>query len=146
MNMTMYGLVFAGVSSIVLGIFHIPRIWGIVFTTWHAEINSLSLLNRKLVNTVFIALCLVLVALGTLTLFLVGSDFQFDRFQVWFLALCLLFWVWRLIWQIVYFPYRKLKPGSRLLSLHIALIVIFAVNAIVYAAPVFAAFMNFCKN
>jgi hypothetical protein len=146
MNMTTFGLMFAGVSSIVLGIFHIPRIWGIVFTTWHAEINSLSLLNRKLVNTVFIALCLALVALGTLTIFLVGSDFQFDRFQIWFLALCLLFWVWRLIWQIVYFPFRKLKPGSRLLSLHIALIVIFAVNAIAYAAPVFAVFMDCSKN
>lgn len=146
MNMMMYGLVFAGVSSIVLGIFHLPRIWGIVFTTWHAEINSLSLLNRKLVNTVFIALCFALVALGTLTLFLVGSDFQFDRFQVWFLALCLLFWIWRLIWQIFYFPYRKLKPGSRLLSLHIALIVSFAVNTIAYAAPVFSAFIDCCKN
>lgn len=145
MNMMMYGLVFAGVSSIVLGIFHLPRVWGIVFTTWHAEINSLSLLNRKLVNIVFIALCLALATLGALTLLLVGSDFQFDRFQVWFLALCLLFWVWRLIWQIVYFPYRKLKPGSRLLSFHIALIVTFAVNAIAYAVPVFAAFMDYCK-
>ena len=146
MNMMMYGLMFAGISSIMLGIFHIPRIWGIVFTTWHAEINSLSLLNRKLVNTVFIAFCLALVALGTLTLFLVGSDFQFDRFQVWFLALCLLFWVWRLIWQILYFPYRTLKPGPQLLSFHIALIVTFAVNAIAYAAPVFAAFVNNCNK
>jgi hypothetical protein len=146
MNMIMYGLLFAGVSSIALGIFHIPRIWGIVFVTWHAEINSLSLLNRKLVNTVFIAFCLALVALGTLTLFLAGSDFKFDRFQVWFLALCLLFWVWRLIWQILYFPYRKLKPGPRLLFLHIALIVTFAVNAIAYAVPVFAAFIDCGKS
>jgi hypothetical protein len=146
MNMIMYGLVFAGVSSIALGIFHIPRIWGIVFTTWHAEINSLSNLNRKLVNTVFFAFCLALVALGTLTLFLVGNDSQLYRFQAWFLALCLLFWIWRLIWQILYFPYRKLKPGSRLLTLHIALIVTFAVNVVAYGVPVFAAFMNFCKN
>lgn len=145
MNMTMYGLVFAGVSSIALGIFHIPRIWGVVFTTWHAEIDSMSGLSRKLVNTVFIALCLALVALGALTLFLAGSDLQFDRFQVWFLALCLLFWVWRLIWQVMYFPYRKLKPGARLLSLHIALVVIFAVNTIAYAVPVFATFIECCK-
>lgn len=131
---------FAGVTSIALGIFHIPGIWGAVFTTWHAEINSLSPLNRKLVNTVLVALCLVLVTLGTLTLFLAGSDFQFGRFQIWFLALCLLFWVWRLIWQIFYFPYRKLKPGSRLLSLHIALVIVFVVNAIAYAMSVFAAF------
>jgi hypothetical protein len=144
--MMMYGLVFAGASSIMLGIFHMPRVWGIVFTMWHAEINSLSLLNRKLVNTVFVAFCLALVALGTLTLFLVGSDSQFDKFQVWFLALCLLFWVWRLIWQILYFPYRKLRPEPRLLSLDIALIVTFAVNTVAYAVPVFAAFLNYCKN
>ena len=142
MDLTMYGLVFAGVTSIALGIFHIPRVWGAVFTTWHAEINNLSLLNRKLVNTVLVAFCLALVALGTLTLFLAGSDLQFDRFQIWFLVLCLLFWVWRLIWQILYFSYRKLKPGPRLLSLHIALIFIFAVNAIAYAVPVIAAIMN----
>jgi hypothetical protein len=99
-----------------------------------------------LVNTVFIAFCRALVALGTLTLFLAGSDLKFDRFQVWFLALCLLFWVWRLIWQILYFPYRKLKPGPRLLTFHIALIVTFAVNAIAYAVPVFAAFIDCGKS
>jgi hypothetical protein len=144
--MMMHALMFAGVSSILLGVLHIPRVWGIVFTTWHAEINSLGMLNRKLVNTVFVALCLVLVAFGTLTLFLVGSDSPFDRFQVWFLALCLLFWVWRLIWQIAYFPIRKLKPGSLLQSLHIALIVIFAINTFAYAAPVLAAFADGCNG
>ena len=138
--MIQYGLMFAGVSSIALGIFHVPQIWGAVFSTWHTEINGLNLLNRKLVNTVLVAFSLALVALGTLTLLLAGSDFPFDRFQVWFLALCLFFWVWRLVWQILYFPYRKLKPGLPLLSLHIVLIVTFAVNAIAYALPVYAAF------
>ncbi|MFH0934556.1 MAG: hypothetical protein V1879_05065 [Pseudomonadota bacterium] len=142
MNTITYGLLFAGVSSILLGIFHLPRIWGMVFTTWHAEIDSLSPLNRKLVNTVFIALCFALLAFGTLTLLLAGGDSRSDGFRIWFLALCLLFWIWRLIWQFVYFPYRKLKPGSRLLSLHVGLIVIFAVDVVAYAVPVFLALMS----
>jgi hypothetical protein len=51
-----------------------------------------------------------------------------------------------LVWQLLYFPYRKLKPGPRLLSLHIALIVTFLVNTIAYAVPVFAAFIDCGKS
>jgi hypothetical protein len=140
MNMIAYELTFAGISSIALGIFHLPRIWRTVFLQWQTEINSLNPLNRKLINTVLVALSLALVALGTLTLLLADSDSRFDRFQVWFIFLCLSFWVWRLLWQILHFPYRKLKPGPRLLSLHIALIVIFVTNTIAYAVPAIAAF------
>lgn len=139
MDMFVYGLVFAGVTSIALGILHIPRVWGMVFTTWQSEIKGLSPLNRKLIDTVLVALCLVLVVLGMLTLALVEGGFKPDGFQVWFLALCSLFWIWRLIWQVVYFPIRKLNPGSRLLSLHRALIAIFVVDAVAYAMPVLVA-------
>lgn len=134
-----YGLVFAGVTSILLGILHIPRVWGMVFTSWHAEVGGLSTLNRKLVDTILVALGLALATLGLLTLSLAGGEFRPGSFQVWFLALCSVFWIWRLIWQLSYFPIRKLKPGSRLLSLHLALVVVFAVNAAVYSVSAFAA-------
>jgi predicted cupin superfamily sugar epimerase len=37
-------------------------------------------------------------------------------------------------------------PGFDFSDFRIALIVTFAVNTIAYAVPVFAAFMNYCKN
>jgi hypothetical protein len=135
MNMIVPGLLLAGVFSIALGILHIPGIWEIAFPQWHAEIGSLSLLHRKLVNTVLVALCLAAVAFGLTTLLLAGSYPQFDSFQVWFLFFCFLFWLWRLLWQIFYFRYGEMKQWQ-----HITVIVMFAVNTIAYVAPVFAAF------
>ena len=142
MTMIKYGLMCAGFFSIALGLFHIPHIWATVFPQWDAEIDGLSLLSRKLINTLLIALCLALGALGLTTSLLAGDNSHFDRLQVWFFFLCFLFWFWRTVWQILYFPYRKLNVGPRLLSLHIALIVIFVTNTMAYLAPVIAALIE----
>jgi hypothetical protein len=136
-----YGLIFAGLSSIALGVFHIPRIWGTVFPQWNTEINGISLLSRKLINTVLMALCLTVVILGSITLFIAVENSDFDRLQVRFLFFCFLFWLWRTIWQILYFPYRKLKPGPKLLSLHIVMIIIFVANTMAYLVPIIATFV-----
>lgn len=130
-----YGLKFAGISSIALGIFHIPQIWGAVFSHWDDEISSLSPLSRKLVNTVLIALGMTLVILGAATLLLMEGNSSYNAVRNWFFFFCFIFWVWRLCWQILYFPYRRLNPNTSLLILHIALIAIFALNAFAYLAP-----------
>ncbi|RJQ54584.1 MAG: hypothetical protein C4526_04990 [Nitrospiraceae bacterium] len=133
--MMQYGLIFAGLSSIALGIFHIPQIWGTIFTQWNTEMNGLSLLSRKLINTVLVALGLTLIILGVATLLLIKENPAYYAVLGWFLVFCFIFWTWRLAWQIMYFPYRKLNPGRQLLVLHIFLIVIFLFNTIAYLAP-----------
>jgi hypothetical protein len=135
MNLIVSGLLLAGVFSIALGILHIPGIWGVAFPQWHAEISSLSLLHRKLVNTVLMALCFAAVAFGLTTLLLAGNYSQYDNFQIWFLIFCFLFWLWRLLWQIFYFRFGEMKPWQ-----HITVIVMFAVNTIAYLAPLIATF------
>lgn len=141
MGIMQYGLIFAGISSIALGLLHIPQIWGAVFPRWDSEISGISLLNRKLINTVLIALCLSVVALGSTTLLMAVDGLPFGRIQVLFLFFCFLFWFWRTVWQLLYFPYRKLKPGTRLFLLHIVLILIFAANSMAYLVPVITLFM-----
>lgn len=136
--MMQYGLIFAGLSSLLLGIFHIPLIWGTVFPRWNTEINGTSLLSRKLINTVLVALGLTLAFLGSATLFLIKDTPENNTIRVWFLFSCSLFWLWRTIWQILYFPYRKLNPGPKLLFLHIGMIVIFVVNTLAYLVPIVA--------
>jgi hypothetical protein len=102
MGMIQYGLLFAGFSSIALGVFHIHQIWGTVFTQWNTEINGLSLLSRKLINTVLVALCLSVVVLGSATLFMAIRQPDFNIIQVWFYFFCFIFWLWRAVWQIIY--------------------------------------------
>lgn len=136
MGMMHYGLLFAGFSSIALGLFHIPRIWGTVFPHWSTEINGISLLSRKLINTVLVALCLTLIILGFSTLLLIKENPAYGSIRVWFLFFCFIFWAWRLVWQIMYFPYRKLNPGRQLLILHIVLIAIFLANTFAYLASI----------
>ncbi len=133
-----YGLIFAGLSSIALGIFHVPQIWGTVFPHWNAEINGISLLSRKLINTVLVALGITLIILGSTTLLLTTETPACKTFRVWFLFACFIFWAWRLGWQIMYFPYLKLNPSRQLLFLHIILITIFLANAFAYLAPIIA--------
>jgi hypothetical protein len=119
-----------------LGIFHIPQIWGTVFPQWNTEINGISLLSRKLINTVLVALGLTLVILGSATLLLIKENPPYSAIRVWFLFFCFIFWAWRLVWQIMYFPYRKLNPSRQLLILHIVLIAIFLANTFAYLAPI----------
>ena len=142
MTMMKYGLMCAGFFWIALGLFHFPRIWTTVFAQWDAELNVLPPLSRKLINTVLVALCLLGVALGLMTIVLAGGNSHFDRPQVWFLFFCFLFWLWRTVWQILYFPVRKLNAGPGLISLHVVLIVIFVINTAAYAAPVVAALIQ----
>ncbi len=142
MTMMKYGLLCAGFFSIALGLFHIPRIWTTVFTQWGAEMNGLSPLSHKLINTILVALFLLGVALGLMTFVIAWDNLHSDGPQVWFLFFCFLFWLWRTIWQILYFPIRKLKPGPWLSSLHMALIVIFVINTAAYLTSVMAVLME----
>lgn len=130
------GLLFGGISSIALGALHFPPIWGAVFTHWGDETGKLGLLHRKLINTVLVALALAVIIMGCMTLLLAKETGGLDAFRLYFLAFCALFWLWRTVWQIAYFPYGKLKPKPGLLVFHIALILIFMLNTLVYSAPV----------
>ncbi len=132
------GLVFAGVSSIALGVFHMPQIWGAVFRQWNADVTEMSLLNRKLIHTLLIALGLTLIILGVATILLIAGDPAPGAFRTGFYFCCALFWAWRLGWQILYFPYRRLNPSRPLLVLHLFLIAVFLVNAVAYSASLIA--------
>jgi hypothetical protein len=138
MSLMQYGLMFAGVSSIALGIFHIPRVWTACFPQWLPGINSLSLLNRKMVNTLLSALGMTLAVLGSATLISLTQKPEANGFQMWFYLLCLALWVWRLVWQILYFPYRKINPIPQISALHVALIIVFLLNSVAYFAPLVA--------
>jgi len=142
MGATYYGLVFAGLSSLGLGIFHLPGIWSAVFRHWNDDMSGARLLTRKLINTVLIALCLAVAALGAMTLMMASDLVLLDSHELTFLFFCFLFWLWRLIWQVLYFPYRKLNPGKKLLALHLALIAIFAANTLAYLVPVIATLLS----
>lgn len=138
MSMMQYVLMCAGVFTIAVGIFHIPFIWAKAFAQWDAEMNALSPLSRKLINTVLVALCLAAVIIGLTTFLLAAGSSHFDRIQVWFFFFCFLFWLWRTVWQILYLPVRRRKEGSGLLLFRIALFVIFVINTAAYLAPVAA--------
>lgn len=133
------GLTFAGISSVALGIFHFPPVWQMVFTRWSHEINNLSLLSRKLINTLLIALALALLILGFATLIYAEKTLIGTSSYFWFWVLCCLFWFWRLLWQLMYFPIAKLNLDSRLKFLNAVLIVIFIINFLAYLAPIIVA-------
>ena len=134
------GLLIGGISSIALGALHFPPIWGAVFTHWRDEIGRLGLVQRKLVNTVLVALALTLIIMGCLTLLIVRDSGELDAFRLYFLACCALFWLWRTVWQIAYFPYSKLKQRPRSLVYHPAFTLLFVLNTLAYAVPLLSRF------
>jgi hypothetical protein len=134
--------VFAALSSFALGLFHMPPVWTRVFSHWNTEMDSLSQLTQKLINTVLVAFGLALMILGSLTTLLFIETSAGGVIRAWFLLFCSVFWLWRTIWQVAYFPYRKLNPRRELLLFHVGLIVTFVINTVAYLVPAIAMFLG----
>jgi len=129
------GIVIAGILSLALAVFHIPRVWQYVFPDWKREIEKTGILNRKLANTVLMALTVLLLVFASISLIYADELSQGEGLAAGIAVAYSLFWLWRLIWQAIYFKPSKAEHGLKLLLLHYSLIVIFAILFIVYLAP-----------
>ena len=112
-----------GIQTILMALFHttFPRIF-----RWEAENRRLTALNRKIFFTIHLALLLFFFGTGIFTLFY-ARELNSCRGESFGIILMLsLFWLWRTIWQIIYFKGK---------ILHYILIVYFFLLFTAYFIP-----------
>jgi hypothetical protein len=125
----------AGLFSLGLGIFHIPPVWRLFFPGWSKEISTLSLLHRKLIDTVLLALALMLFLFAFLSIGYSEELARAEGLAGGLSAALAAFWVWRALWQLVYFPPSKIEHNAALLVLNYSVVAVSFANTVFYFLP-----------
>ncbi len=136
MSLTGILIFIAGLFSLGLGIFHIPPIWRLFFPGWSKETATLRLLHRKLIDTVLLALALMLFLFAFISLGYPEELARADGLAGGLTAALAVFWLWRALWQIVYFPPSRIEHNAALLALNYSVVVVSIANAVFYSLPV----------
>lgn len=116
-------LILAGLHSFVFAVFH-TAFWRLF--SWRSQLPRLTPVNRGILQVLNLCLTYFFAAFGLLVL-MYRSELLMSPFGRTFLAVMSLFWVIRLVLQLVFFSWRHW--ASVLLS------VLFAIGAILHAVP-----------
>lgn len=118
-----------GALSFLMAIFHIqfPKIF-----KWKIDLRKASELNRKVLFTIHLALLLLFMGIALVS-FSYASELGSSMGLAFGVNLMLaLFWLWRTIWQVVYF---KPDKTSKLKNMHYILILLFFLLFLAYSFP-----------
>ena len=123
-------LIVGSCLTIAMVIFHFffPKIF-----KWEKDFQRITGTNKRVYFTINVALYLLFIVIAMITLLHINELVQCTRIGFTFLLLISLFWLWRTIWQIIYF---KPEKGSKLIIMHIILILIFLLLSLSYIAPI----------
>ncbi len=132
------GIVLSGIITIGVSLFHIPPVWERFFPKWKEETGRMSLLHRKLISTVLLALALMLLVFAFASIFFAREIAVGNSLGVGLAIAFSIFWLWRAAWQVFYFPPSKIEHDTKLLVLHYSLIAICLGNSAIYGILVFS--------
>jgi hypothetical protein len=127
-----------GVLSLVMVWFH--RGFYTLFG-WRREFEKISPLNAKILYTIHVALLLLLLAFGLLSLLYFKELARAEGLAGGVTLSYSLFWFWRTMWQVVYFRPPRSNAGKRPV-MHYVLSVLFATLCVLYFVPIAAARMR----
>ena len=113
-----------GIVTLLMAIFH-TRFYRLF--KWKAEFRRISDMNKRIFYTIHLALLLLFLIIGLLTLIYAKELSECIGICFGFNLLISVFWVWRTVWQIFYFR------GE---IMHYVLIVSFSLLCIAYLIPV----------
>jgi len=115
---------FGGVLTLLMAIFH-TRFYKLF--KWKAEYRNITDLNKKVFYTIHLALLLLFFAIGILSLIYAHELSRCIGISFGINLLISIFWLWRTIWQIVYFKGK---------TMHYVLIGYFLILFVSYLIPV----------
>ena len=119
-----------GTLTLLLAIFHV-RFYRLF--NWANDLEKITIINRRILYTVHLALLFLFFMIGTLSIIYakelsqsVGLAFGFNLFYS-------VFWMWRLVWQFLYF---KKSKGQKISLIGIFLMILFVLLVVAYLVPV----------
>lgn len=130
-------IITGGILSLLMVVFH-TRFYKLF--QWKEEFEKITLRNQRIFYTIHIALLLLFLVFALLSFIYTEELSQASGLALGITAGYSLFWLWRTIWQIVYFrPSSSTTADPRMrkfLFLHHLLIFIFLLLFIAYLIPV----------
>jgi len=106
---------------------------------WKADFEKISKVNSKVIYTVHLALLLLFFLIGIITIIYARELSQSYGLAAGFNLFLSFFWLWRLVWQLVYF---KREKGKKLPSMVVFLIIAFALLFVSYLIPFLFRFLS----
>jgi hypothetical protein len=134
MTLAQVSIILGGILSGLMAVFHIR-----FYATfgWMEEFETLSVVSRKIIFTIHLALLLLFFCFTVVSL---ANSSELSQARGVSFTVCLvysLFWIWRLVWQCTRLVPTKGRPKSAFLR-HYVLIFVFALLCACYAAPLAA--------
>ena len=126
-------IVSGGILSLLMVIFH-SRFYKLF--DWGKEFKNMSLKNQRIFYTIHIALLLLFLAFSVLSFVYIDELSQATGLTLGVICAYSLFWLWRTIWQIVYFRLPKDSDVQKMPPIHYVMIAVFALLFIVYLIPI----------
>jgi|GEM_PF-428256 len=133
MNILKLGIAAGGVISLLFAVFHL--LFYRLFD-WKSDFAKVSVRNSKIYYTINLALVLLFVIFGLISLAYAGELGSGAGLGAALTASYAIFWLWRSLWQAFYFKPSKSDGKRKTPYLHYILIAISAVLFIIYIAPV----------
>jgi hypothetical protein len=124
-----------GTLTLVMAIFH-TRFYRMF--NWKTDFDKVTVLNARIIYTVHLALLLLFFMLGTISIVNARELAQSIGLALGLNLLFSAFWLWRLIWQFVYF---KREKRQKVPIIGIILILVFALLFSAYLIPVIYRFL-----
>ena len=119
----------AGTLTLLIAVLHTRfyKLFG-----WNEDFANVSAINAQILYTVHMALLLLFFLVGAISIICADELSQSSGLAMAFNASFAGFWLWRLIWQIVYFRGEKGRPVSPVI---IFFLILFALLTAAYAIP-----------
>jgi len=126
---------FGGVLSLLIAVFHTQYY---KMFKWGKNFEKITILNSRIIYTIHLALLLLFFMIGAISIIYAKELSQSVGLAFGFNLLYSIFWMWRLIWQFVYFKRGK---GQKIPPIGIFLIIVFILLVISYLIPVIWRFL-----
>jgi hypothetical protein len=128
-------IVVGGTLMLIVGIAHVffYRLFA-----WRQVFARVRVLDAKVFYTLHVALMLLGLVLAYVSLRHSDELGRGAGLAGTLTALLAAFWLWRLVWQVVYFRPRRLQLGRRWAMFHYGWIVLFGMLTIAYSLPIAA--------
>ena len=123
-------VILGGTLTFLMFIFH-TRLYAMY--GWQQDLSYLTLANHRILFTIHIALLLLFLAFSVISLIYYRELSQPDGLGTGLLIAFSAFWIWRAVWQIIYF---QAPPGTMSVpAINYALVAVFALLATAYLIP-----------
>ncbi len=128
-------IVAGGILMLIVGIAHL--LFYRIFD-WRQVFAKVRVLDAKVFYTLHVALMLLGLVLAYVSLRHSDELSRGAGLAGTITALLAAFWLWRLVWQVVYFRPRRLQVGRRWMTFHYGWIALFAMLTVAYSLPIAA--------